>query len=190
MPITPAINNILSGMEDSMKERLTRLAKEFSVLRTGRANPQILESVKVLYYGQLVPLKQVAAISVPEARVLEVRPWDPAALPDLEKALIKADLGAMPQNDGKLLRISLPAMTEERRKDLVKVVKRLGEEQRVAVRTDRHDAQAKLKAAEKAKELSQDEVRGLEARIQKITDSYSAKIDQDVALKEKEVTTV
>lgn len=190
MPITPAINSILSGMEENMKERLSRLAKEFFALRTGRASPQIIDSVKILYYGQTVPLKQVAAVSVPEARVLEIRPWDPAALPDLEKALIKADLGAMPQNDGKLIRISLPAMTEERRKDLVKVVKRLGEEQRVAVRTDRHDVLAKLKAAEKAKELSQDEVRGLEVRVQKTTDSYIAKIDQEVIVKEKEITTV
>src|SRR5687767_7825372 len=111
-------------MEASMKDRIAKLQKDFSVLRTGRANPLVLESVKVEYYGQQVPLKQVAAVSVPEARILEVRPWDPSALADIEKALQKADVGAMPQNDGKMIRITLPAMTEDRRKDLVKVVKK------------------------------------------------------------------
>jgi ribosome recycling factor len=190
MPITDAINAVLNQMEDAMKQRLQRLAKEYSTLRTGRANPQLLETVKVEYYGQQVPLKQVAAVSVPEARVMEIRPWDPTVLGDLEKALQKADIGAMPQSDGKMLRISLPAMTEDRRKDLVKVAKRMGEEQRVAIRTDRHEALEKLKKAEKAKEISQDEVRGLEARIQKTTDLYVAKVDAEAAAKEKEITTV
>lgn len=190
MPITEAINAVLSDMEESMKQRLAKLGKDFSALRTGRANPQLLETVKVDYYGQAVPLKQVAAVSVPEARVLEIRPWDPSVLTDLEKALQKADIGAMPQNDGKMIRVTLPMMTEERRKDIVKVAKRLGEEQRVAVRNDRHDAIEKLKKAEKAKEISQDEARGLETRIQKLTDLYVGKIDQDVVIKEKEITTV
>lgn len=190
MPITEAINAALSSMEENMKSRLGKMAKDFSVLRTGRANPLVLESVKVEYYGQPVPLKQVAAVSVPEARVLEIRPWDPTVLPDLEKALQKADVGAMPQNDGKMIRISLPMMTEDRRKDLVKLVKKLGEEFRVGIRNDRHEALEKLKKAEKAKEISQDEARGLEARIQKTTDAYIAKIEAELAAKEKEITTV
>ena len=190
MPIKEDFNAVLAQMEESMKSKLSRLGKELSVLRTGRANPALLDSVKVLCYGQPAPIKTVAAISIPEARVIEIRPWDPAVLPELEKALSKADVGAMPQNDGKLIRLSLPIMTEERRKDLVKVVKRLGEEQRVALRNDRHDAIERLKKAEKAKELSQDEARGLQDKVQKTTDLYVGKIDQEVVRKEKEITTV
>lgn len=188
--ITENINGVVGKMEDAMKERLGRLAGDFGKLRTGRASPMMLESVKVEYYGQQAPLKQVAAISIPEARVIEVRPWDPSALSEIEKALQKADLGAMPQNDGKMLRLTLPAMTEDRRKDLVKVVKKMGEEYRVGVRNDRHDALDKIKKAEKAKEISQDEVKGLEGRIQKITDAYVKQIDDAVAAKEKEITTI
>lgn len=190
MPITEAANNVVAKMEESMKERLAKLAKDYSVLRTGRANPMILENVKVEYYGQLVPLKQVAAVSVPEARVLEVRPWDPTALPDLEKALQKADLGVLPQNDGKLIRITMPTMTEERRKDLVKVIRKMGEEFRVAVRNERHEALDKIKKAQKAKELAEDDVKALEARVQKITDQYVKQVDEAVAAKEKDITTV
>lgn len=190
MPLTENINAVVGKMEDNMKERLGKLAKEFSILRTGRANPMILEQIKVQYYGQEVPLKQVAAVSVPEARVLEVRPWDPSALAEIEKALQKTDVGAPPQNDGKVVRIVLPTMTEDRRKDLVKVVKKMGEEYRVAMRNERHDALDKVKKAEKAKEVTQDDLKGLEGRIQKITDSYVAKVDEQVAAKEKEITTI
>jgi ribosome recycling factor len=190
MPITESVNAALGQMEASMKDRLARLAKEFSVLRTGRANPLVLEQVKVEYYGQLVPLKQVAAVSVPEARVLEIRPWDPTALGDLEKALQKADLGALPQSDGKMLRLTMPSMTEERRKDMVKVVKKMGEESRVAIRTDRHGAIDAIKKAEKAKEITQDDVKGLEGRIQKITDSFVKQVDDAVAAKEKEIISI
>jgi ribosome recycling factor len=177
-------------MEESMKDRLAKLAKEFSVLRTGRANPMILESVKVEYYGQQVPLKQVAAVSVPEARVMVISPWDPTALGEIEKALQKNDVGAPPQNDGKVIRINLPALTEDRRKDMVKVVKKIGEEYRVAVRNDRHEALDKIKKAEKAKELTQDDVKGLEARIQKSTDIHVKLVDDAVAAKEKEIVTI
>src|ERR1700674_4434055 len=162
MPITDGISSVLSKMEESMKDRLSKLAKEYSVLRTGRANPMILESVRVEYYGQLVPLKQVAAVSVPEARIMEIRPWDPSVLGDIEKALQKADLGAPPQNDGKLVRLTMPTMTEERRKDMAKIVRKMGEEFRVALRTDRHEALDKIKKAEKAKELTEDDVKSLE----------------------------
>jgi ribosome recycling factor len=190
MPITESVNAALGQMEAAMKDRLAKLAKDFSVLRTGRANPLILESVKVEYYGQQVPLKQVAAVSVPEARIMEIRPWDPTALGEIEKAIQKADLGAMPQNDGKMLRLTMPSMTEERRKDMVKVIKKMGEEFRVAVRNDRHEALDKIKKAEKAKEITQDELKGLEARIQKATDSFVKQIDDAVVAKEKEITTI
>lgn len=190
MAITENINAVLAKMEDNMKERLAKMSRELGVMRTGRANPMVLESVKVEYYGQLVPLKQVAAVSVPEARVLEIRPWDPTALPELEKALQKNDVGAPPQNDGKMIRIILPMMTEDRRKDLVKLVKKVGEEYRVAMRNERHEALDTLKKAEKAKTLTQDELKGLEVRVQKLTDVYTAKVDESVAAKEKEIITI
>lgn len=190
MPITDAVNAVVSKMEESMKDRLGKLARDYSVLRTGRANPMILDMVKVEYYGQLVPLKQVAAVSVPEARTLEVRPWDPTALTDIEKALQKADLGTLPQNDGKMIRLTMPTMTEDRRKDMIKTVKKMGEEFRVAVRTERHEALDKVKKAEKAKEISQDDLKALEIRIQKTTDAYVKQVDDQVAVKEKEITTI
>lgn len=190
MPVNDAVNAFVSGMENNMKERLAKMAKDLSVMRTGRANPMILESVKVEAYGSLVPLKQVAAVSVPEARTIEVRPWDPSTLQDIEKALQKADLGAMPQNDGKLIRISLPMMSEERRKDMVKVLKKVGEEFRVAIRNERQDAQNKVKKSFQAKEITEDDLRGVEQRIQKITDAFTKQIDDQVAAKEKEILTV
>lgn len=190
MPVNEAAATSISKMEEAMKDRLARLAKEMSVMRTGRANPLMLESVKVEAYGSLVPLKQVAAVSVPEARTLEIRPWDPGTLQDIEKALQKADVGAMPQNDGKILRISLPMMTEERRKDLVKLLKKLGEEFRVGVRGERQETLNRIKKSFQAKEISEDDLRGLEVRIQKITDTFTKQIDDQVAAKEKEILTV
>ncbi|MHB2025699.1 MAG: ribosome recycling factor [Elusimicrobiota bacterium] len=190
MPITDSINSFIGQMEESMKERLAKLSKEYSTLRTGRANPFMLDEVKVDYYGQSVPLKQVAAVSIPEARILEIRPWDPSALADIDKAIQKSDLGIPPQNDGKAIRLIMPSMTEERRKDLVKVVKRIAEDFRVTIRNDRHAAMEKIKKAEKAKEITQDEVRGIETKVQKITDAYIGEIDREAARKEKEVTTV
>ena len=190
MAVTSAVNAVLSKMEEAMKERMAHMAKELSVMRTGRANPMMLEGVKVEAYGSLVPLKQVAAVSVPEARTLEIRPWDPLTLQDIEKALQKADIGAMPQNDGKMLRINLPMMTEERRKDLVKGLKKLGEEFRVGVRNDRQEALNKIKKSFQAKEITEDDLRGMETRIQKITDSFTKQIDDQVAAKEKEILTI
>jgi ribosome recycling factor len=190
MPVNDAVNAFVSGMENNMKERLGKMAKDLSVMRTGRANPMILESVKVEAYGSMVPLKQVAAVSVPEARTIEVRPWDPSTLQDIEKALQKADLGAMPQNDGKLIRISLPMMSEERRKEMVKLVKKVGEEFKVAVRNERQDALNKVKKSFQAKEITEDDLRGVEQRIQKITDACTKQVDDQVAAKEKEILTV
>ena len=188
--ITDNVNAMISKMEDAMKDRMARMAKELSVMRTGRANPMLLEAVKVEAYGSLVPLKQVAAVSVPEARTMEIRPWDPSTLKDIEKALQKADIGAMPQNDGKLIRISLPAMTADRRQDMVKLVKKLGEEFRVGIRNERQDGVTKVKKSFQAKEITEDDLRGLEQRIQKITDSYVKQIDDQIAAKEKEITTI
>ncbi len=190
MTVNEAVNAVISKMEGAMKERLGKMARDLSVMRTGRANPMMLESVKVEAYGSLVPLKQVAAVSVPEARTLEIRPWDPSTLQDIEKALQKADVGAMPQNDGKLIRLSLPMMTEERRKDMVKILKKLGEEFRVGVRNERQDALNKVKKSFQAKEITEDDLRDLEGRIQKVTDSFVKQVDDQVVAKEKEILTV
>ena len=188
--MSDAANAVIAKMEEAMKDRLAKLGKDMSNMRTGRANPMMLESVKVEAYGSLVPLKQVAAVSVPEARTLEIRPWDPSTLQDLEKALQKADIGAMPQNDGKMLRISLPMMTEDRRKDLVKGLKKLGEEFKIAVRNERQDALNKVKKSFQAKEITEDALRLFETRIQKITDSFTKQIDDALVVKEKEILTV
>jgi ribosome recycling factor len=190
MTVTPTVSAVLSKMEESMKERMSKMGKDMGNMRTGRANPMMLENVKVEAYGSLVPLKQVAAVSVPEARTLEIRPWDPATLQDIEKALQKADVGAMPQSDGKMLRISLPMMTEDRRKDLVKVLKKLGEEFKVAIRNERQDALNKVKKSFQAKEITEDDLRGLEQRIQKSTDSFTKQIDDQLAVQEKDILTV
>ncbi len=190
MAVTDAVNAVIAAMETAMKDRLAKMAKDMSVMRTGRANPMILESVKVEAYGSLVPLKQVAAVSVPEARTIEVRPWDPSTLQDIEKALQKADLGAMPQNDGKMIRVSLPMMSEERRKDMVKLLKKLGEEFRVGVRNERQDALNKVKKSFQAKEITEDDLRVIEQRIQKTTDAFTKQIDDQLVVKEKEILTV
>ncbi|MDE2509934.1 MAG: ribosome recycling factor [Elusimicrobia bacterium] len=188
--MSDAVNAVIAKMEEAMKDRLAKMGKDMSNMRTGRANPMMLESVKVEAYGSLVPLKQVAAVSVPEARTLEIRPWDPSTLQDLEKALQKADIGAMPQNDGKMLRISLPMMTEDRRKDLVKSLKKLGEEFKVGVRNERQDALNKVKKSFQAKEITEDALRLHETRIQKLTDAFTKQIEDSIAVKEKEILTV
>lgn len=188
--MSDAANAVISKMEEAMKERISKMGRDMSNMRTGRANPMMLESVKVEAYGSLVPLKQVAAVSVPEARTLEIRPWDPTTLVDIEKALQKADVGAMPQSDGKMLRISLPMMTEDRRKDLVKGLKKLGEEFKIAVRNERQDALNKIKKSFQAKEITEDALRLFEQRIQKATDSFTKQIDDSLAVKEKEILTV
>lgn len=188
--MSDAANAVIAKMEEAMKDRLSKMGKDLSGMRTGRANPMMLESVKVEAYGSLVPLKQVAAVSVPEARTLEIRPWDPSTLQDLEKALQKADVGAMPQSDGKMLRINLPMMTADRRKDLVKLLKKTGEEFKVGVRNERQDALNKVKKSFQAKEITEDALRLFEGRIQKITDAFTKQIDDSVAAKEKEILTV
>ncbi|MBI3548134.1 MAG: ribosome recycling factor [Elusimicrobia bacterium] len=183
-------NNLLSQTETLMKGRLEKFRSELANVRTGRANPQILESVRVEYYGQNVPIKQVAAITVPEGRTLEIRPWDPTQLEAIDKALQKSDIGVPPQNDGKSIRLQMPSMTEDRRKDLVKSLGKVAEEARVAMRTERRDAIEKAKKAEKDKQLAEDERKKLEESIQKLTDSYIKKVDELLAQKEKEIVQI
>ena len=184
------LKDLLDETELEMEEKLEKLRGEFGALRTGRASPQFVEGVKVEYYGALVPLKQVASISVSEGRTLEIRPWDPTALPEIDKALNKADLGIPPQSDGKLIRLTMPALTAERRQDMVKVVRKMGEETKIAIRNIRRDYLEKIKKAEKAKELTEDDVTREEHSVQKLTDGCIAKVDEQLAAKEKEITTI
>jgi len=176
--------------EASMKERMEKLKDELVGVRTGRANPGMVDHIRVDYYGSMVPVKQVAAISVPEARTLELRPWDANALDPLDKALQKSDLGVPTQNDGKVIRLNFPTMTEDRRKDLAKQVGRIGEEYRVSVRSDRKDAMDAIKKRAKDENLPEDQVKGLEGAIQKLTDDFVKLVDEQVEEKQKEVTTV
>lgn len=183
-------DDILSKTEHLMKGRLEKFRADLSAVRTGRANPQLLDGVKVESYGTLLPIRQVAAISVPEGRTLEIRPWDPSNLEAIEKALQKSDIGVPPQNDGKLIRLQMPAMTEERRKELVKLLGRSAEEARVAMRNERRDAMEKLKKSEKAKEISEDDHKRLDDSIQKLTDSFIKHVNEALVQKEKEVVTI
>ncbi|MFA6092846.1 MAG: ribosome recycling factor [Elusimicrobiota bacterium] len=176
--------------DSQMKERIVKLKDELGRVRTGRANPHMLEAVRVECYGQMVPLKQVAAVSASDARTLEVRPWDQSQVQEVEKALNKADLGAMAKIDGQVIRMILPSMTEDRRKDIVRSVGKIAEEYRVAVRNDRRDALEEVKKAAKDKKISEDEQKLSEVAIQKLTDAYVKQIEEIIAGKQKEIATV
>jgi ribosome recycling factor len=173
---------ILTNTEKKMKAVSEGLSQELAMLRTGRASPALVEHLKVDYSGVPTPLNQIAGISVPEARLLVIQPWDPGSLHAIEQAILKSDLGLNPVNDGRLIRLNIPPLSEERRKDLTKIVHKRLEERRIAVRNLRRDAVEELKKAEKSKEISQDEFRREQEQLQKVTDSYIAiaeKIAQD-----------
>ncbi|WP_051273199.1 ribosome recycling factor [Desulfotruncus alcoholivorax] len=166
------------------------LTKEFATMRAGRATPSLLEKIVVQYYGTLTPISQLANISAPEARLLVVQPWDKTVLPDIEKAILKSDLGITPASDGNVIRLAIPQLTQERRAELVKVIKKKAEEGRVAVRNIRRDANDTLKSQQKNGEISEDEQRRLQDEVQKLTDKYIKEIDNLLAAKEKEIMTV
>lgn len=170
-----------------MKKSIENLQRELTGIRTGKANPALLDSVRVMYYGQLVPLKQVASIAVPDGRLITVQPWERNLVPEIEKAIQTSELGLNPQSDGTLIRLPIPPLTEERRKDLVKVAKRFAEETRVAVRNVRRDANEQFKKMEKTHGISEDLFHEKHDEVQKMTDKFVAKIDEVVAAKEKEI---
>ncbi|MBI5242440.1 MAG: ribosome recycling factor [Elusimicrobia bacterium] len=174
----------------NMKARIAKLKDELNRVRTGRAAPALLEGLKMEYYGQLVALKSVGAISAPDARTLEVRPWDQTQLVEVEKTLNKADLGSMAKVDGQVVRVTLPTMTEDRRKDLVRVVGKLAEDYRVAVRGDRREAMEEVKKALKEKNISEDDQKTAGEVIQKLTDAYIKQVDEIAGAKQKEITTI
>src|SRR5882762_255159 len=169
---------LISHAEEQMQKTLSRMKSDVGTLRTGRASTALLENVRVEYYGTLTPLNQLANISAPEARTLEIKPWDKGAVGEIEKAIQKSDLGLTPNNDGSVIRLQVPSLTEDRRKELIKVVRKMAEEFRVALRNERRDAVERLKKAEKAKEISEDDRVSGEHEIQKMTDLYIKRIDE------------
>jgi ribosome recycling factor len=181
---------IFTQLQKEMDQSVVALRKELAKIRTGRASTALLEHIVVDYYGATTPLNQLATLSAPEARLLVIQPYDRSALGDIEKAILKSDLGLTPNNDGKIIRVPIPQLTEERRKELVKHVKRIAEEFRVSVRNHRRIAIEHLKDAEKKKQVTADEAKHGQDRIQKITDEYIGRIEKIVKAKEDEVMEV
>ena len=173
-----------------MSRSVEVLRKEFSSIRTGRASLALLDGIMVNYYDTPTPLQQLASLSIPESRQILIQPWEQKIIPDIEKAILKSDLGLTPTNDGKIIRINIPPLTEERRKLLVKTVKKKAEEAKVSVRNIRRDTNEEIKKLEKEKHISEDIVKKLQDEIQKITDSYIDKVDEVLSHKEKEIMEV
>lgn len=176
--------------EDKMGKSLANLEEEFAGIRAGRANPHVLDKLRVDYYGTPSPIQSVANVSVPEPRMIQIQPWEASMVKEIEKAILSSDLGINPTNDGKLIRLIFPELTEERRKELAKDIKKKGEGAKVAVRNIRRDAMDHFKKVGKAEDISEDEIKDLEDKIQKLTDSYVAKIDKAVEAKSQEILTV
>ena len=179
-----------SNVEERMDKTISVLQENFSEIRAGRANPAILNRVKVDYYGVPTPISQVAGISVPEARLIVIQPWDMSILKELEKAILASDIGITPNNDGKVLRLAFPELNEERRKEIVKDIKKLAEEAKVAIRSLRRDGLDDAKKEQKDGNITEDDLRNAENQIQKLTDKKIEKIDEILAGKEKEVMSV
>lgn len=180
----------LDQYQDRMNKSIDNLSGEYATIRAGRANPHILDKITVDYYGQPANLQSVANISVSEARTLVIQPWEANMIKEIEKAILTSDLGLTPNNDGKAIRLTFPELTEDRRKELVKDVKKKGEDAKVAIRNIRRDANDAVKKQQKANEISEDEQKDAESDIQKMTDEYVGKIDQMVEAKSKEIMTV
>jgi ribosome recycling factor len=181
---------IFTQLQKEMEGSVAALRKELARVRTGRASTSLLESVVVEYYGASTPLNQLATLSVPEPRLLVIQPFDRNALGDIEKAILKSDLGLTPANDGKIIRVPIPQLTEERRKDLVKHVKKIAEEFRVSIRNHRRLAIEQLKEAEKKKEITADDFKHGQDRVQKITDEFVGRVDKVLKIKEEEIMEV
>ncbi len=181
---------LLSQAQEKMQKSIAVLHEELQTLRAGRATPALVEKVVVEYYGAPTPLQQVAQISAPEPRLLVIQPWDRQLVPAIEKAILRSELGLSPASDGNLIRLQIPQLTEERRKELVKVLHKKAEDEKVAVRNVRRDAQEHLKAEQKQAKISEDELRRLQDELQKLTDRAIGEIEQATAAKEKEILAV
>ncbi len=179
-----------TNIEEKMNKTISVFEENLSEVRAGRANPAILNKVKVDYYGVPTPISQVAGVSVPEARLIVIQPWDASVLKDIEKAILASDIGINPNNDGKVIRLAFPELNEERRKELVKDIKKMAEDAKVAVRTIRRDGIDEAKKKQKDSEITEDELRDAENQIQKITDKKIEEIDAILANKEKEILSI
>jgi ribosome recycling factor len=180
-------DEILSDLHDKMNSSIEALKKEFVRLRTGRATPALLDGIRVNCYESQMPLDQVASISVPESRLITIKPWDQTIIKEIEKSILKSELGLTPMNDGKIIRINIPPLTEERRKELAKMAKKMAEEAKIAVRNHRRDANDIFKDLKNEKEISEDEMHSAQEEVQQITDDYIVKIDKVTSEKEKEI---
>ena len=184
------MKEVIKKCEEKMTKTCENLDGEFSNIRAGRANPHILDKIKVDYYGTPTPLQQVGNISVPEARILQIQPWESSLIKEIEKAILNSDLGINPTNDGKVIRLVFPELTEDRRKERAKDIKKKGGNAKVAIRNIRREANDVFKKMNKASEISDDEVEALEQDVQKLTDKYVANIEKTVEDKTKEIMTV
>lgn len=187
MEISMDIETLQLDAEERMEKALASLERDFAKLRTGRASTALVEDLKVDYYGTPTPIQQLASIAVPDSRTITIQPWDRNAFGPVEKAILKSDLGLTPMNDGRLIRISIPPLTEERRKELTKISKKYTEDAKIALRNIRRDANESLKKLEKDKAISSDELKKAMDDIQKLTDSYVKKADAKAQVKEKEI---
>lgn len=180
----------LQQYDNKMQKSFNNLMEEFGSIRAGRANPHVLDKLRVDYYGTPTPIQQVANVTVPEARMIQIQPWEASMVREIEKAILTSDLGINPTNDGKLIRLVFPELTEERRKELTRDVKKKGENAKVAIRNIRRDANDAFKKLGKSSDVSEDEIKQLEDEVQKMTDKYIAEIDKSVEEKNKEILTV
>ena len=183
-------NQNISGAEIKMKKSIEAIQKELASIRTGHASPSLIEHLRIDYAGAVLPLNQLASIAAPQANLLVVQPWDKGSMSSIEKAIQKSELGLNPINDGRVIRITIPSLNEERRQELLKIVRRRIEEGKIAIRNERRDALERLKTQEKNKEISQDEHKLFQSQLQKITDSYTVNMEQLGKDKEKEVMAV
>jgi ribosome recycling factor len=181
------IDEIYEDLKDRMGKSIESLKREYSRLRTGRASVSLLDGIRVSYYDTPTPLNQMASLAVPEPRLIVIQPWDKTAIEDIEKAILKSELGLTPMNDGKVIRISIPPLTEERRKELVKVARKMSEENKVSIRNIRRDANEMLKDLKKEKEITEDDLFRSQEEVQKATDQFISQVDELCAAKEKEI---
>lgn len=184
------INDLKNSLNDSMKKTLDSLKHQLTKVRTGRASATILDGVSVDYYGSQTPINQLGQVSTPEARLLQIQPFDKSMIPAIEKAIFGANLGVTPTNDGNFVRLNFPALTEDKRKDIAKEIKKIGEDSKVAIRNIRRDQNDAVKKAEKDKTISEDDSKKMQTEIQNITDKYTKEVDTVISNKEKEILAV
>ena len=184
------MQTVINGTKDKMQRRVNHLEEEYSGIRAGRANPAVLDKVKVDYYGAPTPVNQLAAVSVTEARTLTIQPWDASVLRQIEKAIQTSDIGINPQNDGKVLRLNFPPLTEDRRKEIVKEIREMAEESKVQVRNARREAIDKIKALKKSGDITEDDQKNGEKKVQDLTDKFTKEIDAISEKKQKEIMAI